>query len=71
MTMEPPIWWFPEMGGTSSRHPFLDGIFHEIKTIQRAWGTHTFMETPIWDKTRQGIRPQGWVYIPLHRPSIW
>ena len=39
------IWGFPEIGrATPSYHPFLDGIFPEIK---HSFGGSSFMETPV------------------------
>ena len=43
-------WRFPfRHRATPSSHPFLGGIFHETKTIQRFWGyPHDELETTIW-----------------------
>lgn len=49
-------WRFPEIGVFPRYHPFIDGIFREKVTIQRAWDSPMTVETP--KETKETTIPQ-------------
>ena len=62
---------FPLHGGTPSHHPFLDGIFPEIKPIQQLLGSpHDELETPIFHQFHDMIWVKTTGYLRHTVPGV-